>query len=97
MLLSSILQILDQYRTQPKVVEKTHVEKFELKMDSSAEAGSGLQKIEDEIAVAAGLLKPPMSPPPAQTPSAGQNLDELIRALTKFEKSERSKVVDVFE
>ncbi len=99
MLLSSILRILDQYQEQPKVVEKTNanVGKFELGMASSPEESSGLHKIEKEIAAAAELLRPSTPHPAAGTPPAGPNLEELIRAVTKFEKSEESRVVDVFE
>ena len=98
MLLSSILRMLDQYQAQPKVAEKTNVsaEKFELEMAAIAEEASSLQKIEMEIAAAAELLKP-LGPNPERTPPAGPSLEELIRAVTKFEKSEESRVVDVFE
>ncbi len=90
--------MLDLYQAQPKAVEKTEVsaEKFALEMATAAEEASSLQKIEMEIAAAAELLKPP-GPNPVGTPPAGPNLEELIRAVTKFEKSEESRVVDVFE
>ncbi len=90
--------MLGQYQMQPKAVEKTEVspEKFELQMAAIAEEASSLQKIEMEIAAAADLLKPP-GPNPMGTPPAGPSLEELIRAVTKFEKSEESRVVDVFE
>jgi hypothetical protein len=97
MLLSSILRILDQYPAQPKVVEKAKVEKSEIKAPPEAKETSGLQKIEMEIAAAAELLKSPLIPHPTGTLSAGQNLEELNRAVTKFEKSEEVRVVDVFE
>jgi uncharacterized membrane protein len=99
MLLSSILQILGQFhdQVQPKVAEKANVEKFEIEPAPAAEEASGLQNIEREIASAAGPLKPPLEPSSAEKPLAGQNLEELIRAVTKFEKPEESRVVDVFE
>ncbi len=97
MLLSSILRILSQHQAQPKVVNKTPVEKFEIKPALTAEEPSRPQKTEIEITPVGGLQNPPLSPQPTGALSTGQNLGELIRAVTKFEKSEESRVVDVFE
>ena len=96
MLLPSILQILEQHQEQPKIAEKAKVEKFVLEEIPPAEKAPGLQKIEIEIAATAGLGKPPM-PNPNGTLLAGLSLEELIRAVTKFEKPEETRVVDVFE
>jgi len=92
MLLSSILRILDQHHEQPKVVEKASVEKFEMEIAPAVEEAPNPKKLENAAPKPANVL-----PPHAGTPSAGQGLEELIRAITKFEKSEQSRVVDVFE
>ena len=97
MLLSSILQILSQHQAQPKVVEKTsNTEKFELNLSPQDKEAANVRKIEVEVMTAAGLSRPLM-PNPTGTLLAGLSLEELIRAVTKFEQPERSRVVDVFE
>jgi hypothetical protein len=97
MLLSSILRILTQHPEQPKVIEQPKVEKFDIEaLAPPVENGSGLQKIEREIAAAAELLRP-SGPHLTGIPPTGPSLEELIRAVSKFEKSEQSRVVDVFE
>ncbi len=92
--ISAILRILKQHHPQPKVAGKAPVEKFVIGTDAKPEETSGLKKIEVEFAADEGLAKPSL---PLRTASTGQNVGELIRAVTKFEKSEESRVVDVFE
>jgi hypothetical protein len=97
MLLSSILQILNQNQAQPKVVERaSHTEKFVLDLAPPKEEIAGGRKNEIEVMTAAGLGGP-QTPHPAGTLLAGLSLEELIRAVTKFEKPEPTRVVDVFE
>jgi hypothetical protein len=93
MLLPSILRMLDQIEHQWNVAEaKTRVPL------AKPDEGTGLQRIELEIAAAAELVKPSSATTqPSGTPSTGPFLEELLRAITKFEKSEESRVVDVFE
>ncbi len=97
MLLSSILQILNQHQAQPKIVDKTsNTEKFELNLSPPKKEAANARKIEVEVMATAGVPGPLM-PNPAGTLLAGLSLEELIRAVTKFEQPERSRVVDVFE
>jgi hypothetical protein len=93
MLLPSILKMLDQNDTQLRIAEsKTRAPLPKL------EEVSGLQKIELEIAAAAELVKPSgVTAQPLSTAPPSPFLEELLRAITKFEKSEPSRVVDVFE
>jgi hypothetical protein len=96
MLLSSILQILNERQLQPKAAVKSEIEKFEMEAIPTVEKTPGLQKIEIEIAATTGFARPLM-PYPTGTLLAGLSLEELIKAVTKFEKAEQSRVVDVFE
>ena len=94
MLLPSILRILDQDQNQLRIAEQAKARVPVSKPDET----SGLQRIELEIAAAADLVKSSdVTPEPAATASAGPYLGELLRAITKFEKSDQSRVVDVFE
>jgi hypothetical protein len=109
MLISSILQILDQQSFQPKATKKA----FEMAAENAAaqfripnqaattevaEESSGLHKIELEIAAAAGLLRPlSLEHPLPAAAHPGPSAEELIRAITKFERPHRSRFVDVFE
>jgi len=92
MLLPSILRILDQNDPQWNVAEpKPRIPVRQ------PEGSSGLQRIELEIAAAADLVKAPgVTTQPATRPN-GPFMEELLRAITKFEQSEESRVVDVFE
>ena len=93
MLLPSILSILDKSDTQLRIPEPTTRAPL-----TKPEEASGLQKIELEIAAAAELAKSSgVTPQPSSAASTGPFLEELLRAITKFEKSETSRVVDVFE
>jgi hypothetical protein len=97
MLLPSILHILDQRQIQPKIVEKTKPG-FGTELTAAAEAIAGLEKIELEVANDVDLVKPVNSEPqPLDKPMAASSLEELLRIITKFEKSNQSRVVDVFE
>ena len=94
MLLPSIVRILGQNQSQLKTAELPRAKP----PVSNLEAASSLQKIEMEIAAAAELAKPSgTADPPAGIAPAGPFLEELLRAITKFEKSDQSRVVDVFE
>jgi hypothetical protein len=94
MLLSSILQILDRIQAQPPSIEKPEAEPFEKVLDAAVEEQSSLKEIESETPAALELLRPSMLQLTPAFPK--QNLEELIRAVTKFDKQER-RVVDVFE
>ncbi len=94
MLLPSILRILGQDQNQLKIAEQARA-RVPVSQPGPA---SGLQRIELEIAAAADLVKSSnVTPEPVASPSAGPVLGELLRAITKFEKSDQSRVVDVFE
>jgi hypothetical protein len=96
MLLSSILQMLNLYAAQPKAGQKK-TETIEFKIDQLSEEKSGPKKLELEAA-AAGLLKPlSMMPDIKMPPPVRPSLEELIRAISKFEETEEIRVVDVFE
>jgi hypothetical protein len=94
MLLSSILQILDRTQTQRQSIESMKIEPFEIEMASAAEKLSSVQEIESEIDPVAELPMPFVHQPEPKV--SMQGLEELIRAVTKFEKPEQ-RVVDVFE
>jgi hypothetical protein len=92
MLLPSILRILDQNNPQWNVAEtKPQIP------PRQPEGSSGLQKIELEIAAAAELVKDPAVTTQPATRSHGPFVEELLRAITKLEQPEESRVVDVFE
>jgi hypothetical protein len=93
MLLSSILRILDQNKLQLGLSEQPRTPKLLPGTDDA----SGLQTIENEIAAAAELVKPSDVKIQPGNPQGGPFLEELLRAITKFEKSDQSRVVDVFE
>ena len=93
MLLPSILKILDQDHSQWTVPEQQKPRTL-----PQSEETTGLQTIEREIAAAAELAKPSSVKTQSETtPVTGPFLEELRRAITKFEKSDQSRVVDVFE
>ncbi len=94
MLLPSIVKLLDQNQAQLKAAAPSKAKP----PVSNPQSSPGLQTIEQEIAAAAELVKPSGVEKPASGPSpTGPFLEELLRAITKFEKSEQSRVVDVFE
>lgn len=97
MLLSSILQILNQYRPQPAATENALKAPAPQSFFAEMEA-SGLKELQSEIAIAAGLLRP-LSPDPNLTPVRlpGPNLEELTQIIAKLKETNRSHVVDVFE
>jgi hypothetical protein len=99
MLLSSILQILSQYQPQSKTVEKmSQPSTREVFSIPAQDASSGLQQLEQEIASAAGLLRP-ISAEPGQAPVSlpGPNIEELKQLISKFKTQNKSRVLDVFE
>jgi len=97
MLIPSILRILDQPQLQAKVVEKVE-SGFQAELAAAQKHLSALEKIKAEIATAAELVKPldaDASISGKSTKSSG--MAELLRTITKFEKSDQSRVVDFFE
>jgi hypothetical protein len=97
MLMPSILRILDQPQLQTKMVEKAE-SGFQAELIAAKRQLSALETIESEIAAAAGLAKPFDPEPPHSTkPMKSSDLAELLRTITKFEKSNQSRVVDFFE
>ncbi len=97
MLLPSILRILDQHQIQPKVVAKPKSD-FRSELAAAAEGSSEPAKADVETANAAEPPKPqnPESQSPNK-PAASSSLEELLKTITKFEQSNQSRVVDVFE
>jgi hypothetical protein len=96
MLLSSILQILNQYQTQPSSFQNT-VKPASAATFSIAQDNSGLQQIRNEIASAAGLLRP-LSPEHIDPVTlTGPSLEELMQTIAKLKEPNKSRVVDVFE
>jgi hypothetical protein len=93
MLLSSILQILDRFPAQPQPIEKAEAGPFEKAMASAMGKNPGSKEVDIESA-AAELPIPSILQPAPVVPK--QSLEELIRAVTKFEKPERC-VFDVFQ
>jgi hypothetical protein len=91
MLLSSILQILDRFQAQPQPVQKKETELFEKALAAAMEQEPGPKEAE-------GAPKEMPTPAAAQTAPAvaRQNVEELIRAVTKFEKTEQN-LFDVFQ
>jgi hypothetical protein len=103
MLLSSVLQILNQYQPQPAAtVEKTlktpTITPATETISIEQEASPGLDTLQIEIAAAAGLLRP-LSPDPGMSPVAlpGPSLEELMQIIDKLKAPDQSRVVDVFE
>jgi hypothetical protein len=103
MLLSSILQILDLYQSQRKTAEKTTVAPFDIElaaaakalgMEAAAEKAGAPEECGSTPAAKADLLKP--AEVQQVPPVSAQNLENLLRAITIFEKPEQ-RVVDVFE
>ena len=98
MLLPSILQMLDHYPGQQRIAQKDGTNSLQRQEFILPENVSGLRKIELEIAAAAGLLRPlSVMPDPIMSPPASPSLEELIRAVSKFERPDEQHVVDVFE
>jgi hypothetical protein len=106
MLLASILQILNEYKSQPAVKPAAAVAKTVLKSSASSDfekfakelENPGLEQIESEIAAAAGLLRP-LSVDPNVTPVnlPGPNLEELMQMVKKLKEPYKKSVVDMFE
>jgi hypothetical protein len=65
---------------------------------AAAAEASGLEKIELEIAAAAGLLRPFTPDPQLPAPNmSGSSLEELLRIIADLKKPDQSRFVDVFE
>jgi hypothetical protein len=95
MLLPSILQILNENQTQP--VHKKTVNPVSPAPFSIAQENSALREIRQEIATAAGLLRP-LSPEHIEPVTLrGPSLEELMQTIAKLKESKPSRVVDVFE
>jgi hypothetical protein len=98
MLLSSILQILNQNRPQPAAVGSAPKAPPVQKSFSAELESSGLKELKSEIATAAGLLRPLCSDPkvtPVRLP--GPNLEELTQIIAKLKEENQTHIVDVFE
>jgi hypothetical protein len=92
------MRFLHQHAGQRQSSAKLRLDGPESDADARAEELLGLKAIEKEIAAAAGLLRPShVASRGDMPPAAGPNLEELIRAVSKFEESQQSRVVDVFE
>jgi hypothetical protein len=97
MLLPSILRILDQNQIQPKVVEKPQPG-FEAELSAAVGAIDGSGNKNTELTGTAEFADPAIVE--RQSPEmlkAASGLKELHKIITKFEKSNQSRVVDVFE
>ena len=95
MLVSSIIQILDQSQMNAGAVEP-------LRMKSSEAAGveskSSLEGMEIEIAAEAGLARPfgAMNLPATRQP-VSPFFEELLRAIKTFQEPDALKVLDIFK
>jgi hypothetical protein len=97
MLIPSILWNLDQAQLQTKIVEKAE-SGFQAELTAAAKQLSGLKKGEEESEDAAKPVEPlDLEPPHSEKPLNGSSMAELLRTITKFEKSNQSRVVDFFE
>jgi hypothetical protein len=97
MLIPSILRILGQPQLQTKIVEKVE-SGFQAELSTAQKQLSALDKIKAEITTAAELVKPLDTDPASPgNPSKSPEMAELLRTITKFEKSSQSRVVDFFE
>lgn len=74
---------------------------FKSEMQAASEGISGGEKTESAGANAADHAEPSkfsaLDTPFPEKPVARQNLEELLRIITKFQKSNQKRVVDVFE
>lgn len=95
MLLSSLLTILSQ--DQLKADYEQPKPRAPEPRVAPPEGSSGLDRIEEEIALAAGLLKSPNAMPQSASPHPSPFMEELLRAINKFEQSDQAPVVDFFE
>lgn len=97
MLIPSILRILDRPQLQTKIVEKAE-SGFQSELAAAKNRLSALEILDSEIADAAEPVKP-FGPEVLHTekPLKSSGMSEWLRAITKFEKSKQSRVVDFFE
>jgi hypothetical protein len=97
MLIPSILWNLDHSQLQTKIIEKAE-SGFQAALTAAGKQLSGLEKAEAEIETALERVKAFDSETPhSEKPFIGSGMAELLRAITKFEKSNQSRVVDFFE
>jgi hypothetical protein len=100
MLLSSIIQILDQSQTNAEAVEPLRMKSSEATGIDSAgvESKSCVEGMEIEIAAEAGLTKPfDAMNLPATRPPVSPFFEELLRAIKTFQEPDPSKVLDIFK
>jgi len=98
MWLSSIMQTLGQNTVQPKAFEQKKVQVADFKVDQPSEVKRGLEKREMQVAAETGLLRPLSTmPDPIIPPQVGPSPDQFIRAVSKLEEAEETRVVDVFK
>ncbi len=103
MLISSMLQILNQYQPQPAAADEASAAPIETPVNPEIysvqqEEAHALAKLQLDIAAAAGLLRP-LSPDPDMSPISlpGPSLEELMQIIDNLKAVEESRVVDVFE
>jgi hypothetical protein len=97
MLIPSILWNPDQPQLQTKIVEKAE-SGFQAELTAAGKQLSGLKKDDAESEDAAQPGKRlDLEPPHSEKPLNGSSMAELLRTITKFEKSNQSRVVDFFE
>ncbi len=99
MLFPAILQILDQSQIQSKKAVKNVESGFEAEMTAAMEGISGVEKTGLAMGNASIPAEPSLNPDThvPEKPAARQSLEELLRIITKFQKSSQKPVVDVFE
>ena len=97
MLLSSILRILENYNTQPKIGEETKPPPAAAATVAPEETSRD-EKTELEIAAASGST-PPVNPDSKIRAGnlSGQNLGELLRTIADLERPPPEQVLDLFE
>jgi hypothetical protein len=98
MLLPSILRILDQSQVQSKKVIQNVESGFEAELSAAAEEETETRGTGPASAGALDSPKPlNLNTPHPAKPPAGHSLEELLRIITKFQKANQKRVVDVFE
>ena len=98
MLLPAILQILDKSQVQSKRVVQNVESGFAAEMTAAADGMFDPEKTDSSSKCAADTVKPlNLDPPAPEAPQARQGLEELLRTITKFQKPNQKRVVDVFE
>lgn len=97
MFVPSVLWSLNKSQVQPEMAESQN-SGFKAELDAAVEAISRLATMDQEAASTPETIQPQNSEPlHSEKPQTGSGLEELLRIITKFEKSDQSRVVDVFE